>query len=335
MTQEESQEVTQEASQEATYEREFLISPGPHLWKGLSVSRIMYLVVYALLFPAGAGIYFFGYRALSVMGVSIGVAILTEYLCKRLRGKPFVMDGSAVVTGLLLALVLPPMETTYLWMVALGSIFAIAIVKEAFGGLGHNIFNPALAARAAMSVSFPMQMTAWVRPMGFGADAVTSATPLSGTSIWQPFDPSVYQAMFLGDIAGSIGETSALLILIGGAFLLGRGIINWRIPAIYIGIVALMALGFGEDPLFHILSGGLMIGAFFMATDYVTSPLTNRGKIIFSVALGVLTMIIRHFAGMPEGVCYSILFMNALTPLIDRYTKVRPYGLQKKVASAG
>ncbi|HEY55820.1 MAG TPA: RnfABCDGE type electron transport complex subunit D [Dehalococcoidia bacterium] len=306
------------------------MSPGPHLWKGLSVSRIMYLVVYALLLPAGAGVYFFGQRALSVMGVSIGAAILTEYICKKMRGQPFIMDGSAIVTGLLLALVLPP--TLPLWMVAIGSVFAIAIVKEAFGGLGHNIFNPALAARAFMSVSFPMEMTTWVKPMGFGADAVTCATPLSGTSMWQPFDPSVYRALFLGNTAGSIGETSALLILIGGAFLLACGIINWRIPAIYIGVVALIALGFGEDPLFHILAGGLMLGAFFMATDYVTSPLTNRGKIIFSVALGLLTMIIRRFAGMPEGVCYSILFMNAITPLIDRYTKLKPYGLVKKVA---
>ncbi len=332
MTQEDSQAATQEVAAEATHEKEFLISPGPHLWKGLSVSGIMYLVVYALLLPAGAGIYFFGYRALSVMGVSIGAAIITEYLCKKLRGQPFVMDGSAVVTGLLLALVLPP--TIHLWMVAVGSIFAIAIVKEAFGGLGHNIFNPALAARAFMSVSFPMQMTTWVRPMGFGADAITTATPLSDSFIWQAGKMSLYQAMFLGDTAGSIGETSALLILIGGAFLIGRGIINWRIPAIYIGMVALMALGFGEDPLFHILAGGLMLGAFFMATDYVTSPLTNRGKIIFGITLGVLTMIIRQFAGMPEGVCYSILFMNAITPLIDRYTKVRPYGLPKKVTSA-
>jgi electron transport complex protein RnfD len=332
VTQEESQEVTQEVTEEAAHEREFLISPGPHLWKGLSVSGIMYLVVYALLFPAGAGVYFFGHRALSVMGVSIGAAILTEYLCKRLRGKPFVMDGSTLVTGLLFALVLPP--TIPLWMAILGSIFAIAIVKEAFGGLGHNIFNPALAARAFMSVSFPMEMTSWVRPMGFGADAVTSATPLSEGFTWQAGNMSLHQAMFLGDTAGSIGETSALFILIGGAFLLARGIINWRIPAIYIGTVALMALGLGEDPLFHILAGGLMLGAFFMATDYVTSPLTNRGKIIFAVALGVLTMIIRRFAGMPEGVCYSILFMNAITPLIDRYTKLKPYGLQKKVASA-
>ena len=333
MSQESSQELTQEGSQKTAHERKFLISPGPHLWKGLSVSQIMYLVVLALLFPAGAGVYFFGYRALSVIGVSVGTAILTEYLCKKLRGQAFIMDGSAIVTGLLLALILPP--TISLWMVALGSIFAIAIVKEAFGGLGHNIFNPALAARAFMSVSFSIQMTAWVLPMGFGADAITTATPLSESFVWQADKIPLYQAMFLGNTAGSIGETSALFILIGGGFLLARGIINWRIPAIYIGMVALMALGFGEDPLFHILAGGLMLGAFFMATDYVTSPLTNHGKIVFSVALGVLTMLIRHFGGMPEGVCYSILFMNAITPLIDRFIKVRPYGLVKKVASAG
>jgi electron transport complex protein RnfD len=313
-------------------ERKFLVSPGPHLWGGLSVSKIMYLVVLALMFPTGAGIYFFGYRAISVIGVSVGTCLLTEYVCKKIRGQPFIMDWSAVVTGVLLGLILPP--TIPLWMVAIGAIFAIGIVKEAFGGLGHNIFNPALGARAFMSASFSVPMTTWVKPMGFAADAVTSATPLSGVSNWQQFDPSAYQAMFLGNTTGSLGETSALLILIGGVFLLARGIINWRIPAIYIGVVALMSLALGQDPIFHILAGGLMLGAFFMATDYVTSPLTNRGKIIFSVALGVLTVMIRQFGGMPEGVCYSILFMNAITPLIDRYTKVRPYGLVKGVESA-
>ena len=317
-----------------TQEREFLISPGPHLRGKLSVSTIMYLVVLALMFPAGAGIYFFGYRAISVIGVSVGACIATEYVVKKIRGRPFVMDWSAIVTGVLLGLILPP--TISLWMVAIGAIFAIAIVKEAFGGLGHNIFNPALGARAFMSASFSVPMTTWVKPMGFAADAVTSATPLSGVSGWQQFDPSAHQAMFFGNTAGTIGETSVLFILIGGGFLLARGIINWRIPAIYIGVVALISLAFGQDPLFHILAGGLMLGAFFMATDYVTSPLTNRGKIIFSVALGVLTVLIRQLGGMPEGVCYSILFMNAITPLIDRYTKVRPYGLViERAKSAG
>jgi electron transport complex protein RnfD len=305
-------------------ERKFLISPGPHLWQGRSVSKIMYRVVIALMFPTGAAIYFFGYR---VIGVSVATAVVTEYVAKRLRGRAFVMDGSAVVTGILLGLVLPP--TIPLWMVAIGSIFAIGIVKETFGGLGHNIFNPALGGRAFMTACFSVPMTTWVLPMGFGADAVTSATPLSGSSVWQAGDPSVYQALFLGNTAGSLGETSALFIIIGGIFLLAYGIINWRIPAIYIGMVALMAVALGQDPLFYILAGGLMLGAFFMATDYVTSPLTNKGKIIFSVGLGVLTVLIRHFGGMPEGVCFSILFMNALTPAIDRFTKTRPYGLQR------
>lgn len=313
--------------------RRFLISPSPHLWRGPSVSRIMYLVVLALMFPTGAAIYFFGYRALSVLGVSVGTALLTEYVCKKMRGHAFVMDGSAVVTGILLGLILPPMIP--LWMVAAGAAFAIGIAREIFGGLGHNIFNPALAARAFMSVSFSLPMTTWVEPTGFGADAVTSATPLSGVSGWQQFDPTAYQAMFLGNTAGSLGETSALAILIGGGLLLALGVMNWRIPALYVGMVALLALAFGQDPLFHILAGGLMLGAFFMATDYVTSPLTNRGKMIFGVSLGVLTMLIRHFGGMPEGVCYSILFMNAITPLIDRYAKERPYGLVERARSAG
>ena len=312
---------------------QLLVSPGPHLWKKLSVRKIMYLVVIALLFPTGAAIYFFGSNALSVIGVSVGVAVLTEYLCKKLRGRVFIMDGSTVVTGLLLALILPPLIP--LWMVALGAVFAIAIVKEAFGGLGHNIFNPALAARAFMSISFTLEMTNWVAPTGFAADAVTTATPLGESFIWTADRLSLYQAMFLGNTAGSLGETSALLILIGGIFLIGRGLINWRIPAVYIGMVALLSFAMGQDPLFHILAGGLMIGAFFMATDYVTSPLTNRGKIVFALALGVLTMLIRRFAGMPEGVCYSILFMNAMTPLIDRYIKIRPYGLVQRLEGVG
>jgi len=312
--------------------KKFLISPSPHLWRGPSVSKIMYLVVIALMFPSGAAVYFFGYRALSVLGVSVGAALLTECVCRRMRGHTFVMDGSALVTGILFGLILPP--TIPLWTVAVGAIFAIAIVKEAFGGLGYNIFNPALGARAFMSVSFSLPMTTWVEPTGFGVDAVTSATPLSGLSGWQ-LDPAAYQAMFLGNTAGSLGETSALAILIGGGLLLGLRVMNWRIPVIYVGVVSLLALAFGQDPLFHILAGGLMLGAFFMATDYVTSPLTNRGKMISGVFLGVLTMLIRHFGGMPEGVCYSILFMNAITPLIDRYTKERPYGLVERARSAG
>jgi len=309
-------------------EREFLISPGPHLWREFSVSKIMYLVVLALMFPTAAGVYFFGYHALSVIAVSVAVAVLTEYVVKKLRKRPFVMDGSAVVTGLLLALILPP--TIPLWMVAVGSIFSIAIVKEAFGGLGHNIFNPALGGRAFMTACFSVKMTTWVSPTGFGADAITTATPLNSNFIWEGDKLSLYKDLLLGNIGGSIGETSALLILVGGILLLALSIINWRVPVAYIGTVALLTFALGQDAILHILAGGLMLGAFFMATDYVTSPITARGRIIFGVGAGILTVVIRLFGGMPEGVCFSILLMNAITPLIDRYVKVRPYGLVKK-----
>jgi len=308
-------------------EREFLVSPGPHLWRGRSVSKIMYIVVLALMFPTAAGVYFFGYHALMVIVVSVAVAVLTEYATKKLRKRAFVMDGSAVITGLLLALILPP--TIPLWMVAVGSVFSIAIVKEAFGGLGHNIFNPALGGRVFMTACFSAEMTTWVLPMGFSADAVTSATPLSEGFVWQ------YKELFLGNTGGSIGETSALLILVGGILLLALGIINWRIPVAYIGTVALLTFAIGRDAIFHVLAGGLMLGAFFMATDYVTSPLTHKGRIIFGIGAGILTVVIRLFGGLPEGVCFSILFMNAVTPLIDRYVKVRPYGLVKKVKGEG
>jgi len=314
-------------------EREFLISPGPHLRGKLSVSKIMYYVVLALLLPTGAAVYFFGYHALLVIAVSVAAAVLTEYGVKKLRKRAFVMDGSAVVTGLLLALILPP--TIPLWMVAVGSVFSIAIVKEAFGGLGYNIFNPALGGRAFMTACFSVKMTTWVSPTGFGADAVTTATPLSSSFVWEGDKLSLYRELFLGNIGGSIGETSALLILVGGILLLALGIISWRIPVAYIGTVALLTLALGQDAIFHVLAGGLMLGAFFMATDYVTSPITNKGRIIFGIGAGILTVVIRRFGGLPEGVCYSILFMNAVTPLIDRYVKVRPYGLVKKVESEG
>jgi len=311
----------------------FSLSPGPHLWKGRSVKTIMYYVAFALLLPTIAGIYFFGYHALLVVIVSVVAALLTEYGVKKLRNKPFVMDGSTIVTGLLLALTLPP--TIPLWMVAVGSIFAIAIVKEAFGGLGHNIFNPALGGRAFLAACFALKMTTWVAPMGFNADAVTTATPLNSSFIWAGTKLALYRDLLLGNVGGSIGETSALLILAGGILLLVLGIINWRIPVAYIGTVALFSLILGQDALFHILAGGLMLGAFFMATDYVTSPITNKGRIIFGIGAGILTVIIRQFGGLPEGVTYAILFMNAVTPLIDRYIKIRPYGMVKKVESEG
>lgn len=305
-------------------ERKFLVSRVSRLWRWLSVSRTMYIVLFALLLPTGASVYFFGYYALKVVAVSIATAVLTEYASKKLRRRAFVMDGSAIITGLLLALTLPP--TIPLWMVALGSFFAIAIVKEAFGGLGHNIFNPALGGRAFLQLSFPMEMTKWVFPAGFTTDAVTIASPL----IWRFDKLPFYWKLLIGNTSGSLGETSTLLILLGGILLIAIRVIDWRIPLAYIGTVAILSLSLGQDAVFHLLSGGLMLGAFFMATDYVTSPLTHRGRLIFGFGAGILTITIRLYGGLPEGVCFAILFMNALVPLIDSYVTVKPYGFKKR-----
>lgn len=309
-----------------------LISHAPHIWRGFSTSKIMYIVVAALLFPTAAGIYFFGYYAIYIILASIITAVLTEFVIKKLRKKRFIMDGSAVITGLLFALILPPRLP--LWMVVIGTFFSIAVAKEAFGGLGYNIFNPALAGRAFLSVCFPKEMTTWVLPPHFNYDAVTGATPLSESFIYPPDKLSLYKDLFFGNIGGSLGETSVMLILIGAAVLFAFRIIDWRIPTFYIGTVALGSLLIGKDVLFQILAGGLMIGAFFMATDYVTSPVTGNGRIIFGVGLGVLTVLIRNFSNMPEGVCFSILIMNAFTPLIDKYVRIKPFGFQKKKKNA-
>lgn len=309
-----------------------LISHAPHIWRGFSTSKIMYIVVAALLFPTTAGIYFFGYYAIYIILASIITAVLTEFVIKKLRKKRFIMDGSAVITGLLFALILPPRLP--LWMVVLGVFFSIAVAKEAFGGLGYNIFNPALAGRAFLSVCFPKEMTTWVLPPHFNYDAVTGATPLAENFVPQADKLASYKNLFFGNIGGSLGETSAMLILIGAAVLFAFRIIDWRIPTFYIGTVALGSLLIGKDVLFQILAGGLMIGAFFMATDYVTSPVTGNGRIIFGVGLGVLTVLIRNFSNMPEGVCFSILIMNAFTPLIDKYLRIKPFGFQKKKKNA-
>lgn len=310
----------------------FQVSPGPHIWRGLSVNKIMYLVLLALIFPTGAAIYFYGARAVYIIFTSTVVAIITEYLVKKLRGKPFIMDGSAAITGLLLALTLPP--TVELWMVALGSIFAIAIVKEAFGGLGHNIFNPALGGRALLAASFPTSMTTWLLPLSI--DGLTAATPLSENFVWSwrlAARLALYKDMFLGYRAGSIGETSAMLIIVGGVLLLLLRIIDWRIPLTYLGTVFALTLATGNDPIFHLMAGGLLLGAFFMATDYVTAPITPKGQIVFGVGCGIVTVFIRLAGGLPEGVCYSILLMNSVAPLIDRILKPRPLGLEKKARS--
>jgi electron transport complex protein RnfD len=299
-----------------------LVSPSPHLKDRVSVRRIMFTVVLALMPATACGVYLFGLHALWVILVSVLSALVSEFLGYRAMGKRFTMDGSAVITGLLLALCLPP--TVPLWMPAVGSSFAILVGKCAFGGLGQNLFNPALVGRAFLTLSWPSLMTRWVSPL----EGVSTATPLgtwkSGggyTSTWD---------LFLGNVAGCIGETSALAILLGGILLIALRYIDWRTPLSYIGTVGLLMLLLGEDPLFHMLAGGLFLGAFFMATDYVTTPLTGRGRVIFGVGAGLLVVVIRMYGGMPEGVTYSILIMNAFTPLIDRYTRPRVYGTVRR-----
>jgi len=314
-----------------TDHKQLTLSPAPHLRGTTSISRDMYLVVLALLFPALGAVYFFGLYVLLMLGVGVISCVLTEYVAKKMRRKPFYMDGSAVITGLLLVMVLPPRAP--LWVVVIGSVFAIGIAKEAFGGLGCNIFNPALAGRAFVSVSFAGVLGRWILPTtSWMADAVTGATPLSEGFTTALTKPELYKALFLGNVGGSVGETSALLILIGGAILLAFGIIKWHIPVFYIATVFVLSWIMGQDPVFHILAGGLMLGAFFMATDYVTGPLTTRGRIIFAVGAGVLVVLIRLLGSMPEGVAYSILVMNAFTPLIDRYARPRPLGVPRRKA---
>ena len=318
-------------------ETEVVVSASPHLRAGLSAGRIMWLVVAALIPMAATGVYYFGGHALLIILVSTVTAICTEAITRLLLKRPVTIgDGSAAVTGLLLALTLPP--TVPLWIPAVGAAFAIVLGKQIYGGLGHNPFNPALLGRAFLGASWPTLMTRWVWPadslgwatdsmaaaLGISVDAVSGATPLG---LWADGITKIpYLQLYLGNIAGSLGETSALAILLGGLFLLVYKIIDWRIPVGYLGTVALLAFLLGEDPLFQLLAGGLLFGAFFMATDYVTTPVTRRGRLIFGVGCGLLTILIRKFGGPPEGVCYSILLMNLTTPLLDRWTVPRRFG---------
>lgn len=286
-------------------------------------------VLIALIPATICGVYFFGLSALVTILVSIAAAIGTEAFVQFLMKKKItVSDGSAAVTGLLLALTLPPLNPGDFYMPLLGSVFAIAIVKQCFGGLGYNFVNPALAARAFLMVSWPIAMTtSWIIP-----DAVSTATPLAVLDPEVGGNLSPYVNLFLGNVGGSIGETSALALLIGAAYLLARNVINWRIPAVYIGVVALFTWAGGPkglftgDALYHVLAGGLMLGAFYMATDYTTSPMTNKGRVIFAAGCGILTSVIRLWGGYPEGVCYAILIMNLAVPLIDRKFRPRVFG---------
>lgn len=309
----------------------------PHLHSRESVPRIMWTVV-ACLIPAGAaGVYLFGMPALRTIAWAAVAAVACEWIIQKLTKKKItVTDGSAIMTGLLLAYNLP--ADVPFWIPVLGSIFAVAIAKHAFGGLGQNIFNPALVGRAFLVASWPKYLTVFTKP---GYDAVTSATPLAMLKEGRLAEQIPYLDLFLGRRAGCIGEVCIVALAAGALFLLIRGYISWHIPASFIATVGIFTYIFGPkgfftgDWLFHILSGGLILGAFFMATDYVTSPLTARGHLIFGVGCGILTSVIRLWGGYPEGVSYAILMMNAATPLIDRFTKPRIYGTAKRKKATG
>ena len=304
----------------------FNISSSPHIRSKVTTGNIMLMVIIALLPATAFGIVNFGLSALLVILVTVASSVLTEYLYQKLmHRKVTISDFSAVVTGLLLALNMPP--TAPWWMCVLGSVFAILVVKQVFGGLGQNFMNPALGARCFLLISFTGRMTTFVY------DGVTGATPLALLKAGEKVN--VFD-MFLGNIGGCIGETSALLLLIGFVYLLIRKVVNLRIPVAFIGTVAVVTFLFpmGNDRITwmaaQLLSGGLMLGAMFMATDYVTSPVTKLGQVCFGIGCGLITVIIRYFGGYPEGVSYAILIMNCCVVLFDRIGRPKKFGAPKK-----
>ncbi|PID27059.1 MAG: Na+-transporting NADH:ubiquinone oxidoreductase subunit D [Candidatus Cloacimonadota bacterium] len=346
-------------------DKKLVVSANPHLRNTDSIAKVMHTVNIALLPAIFMSAYYFGFRAILVILVSVLSAVVTEALIQKFRKKPItVSDGSAILTGILLAFNVPPQIP--LWIVALGSFFAIGIVKQAFGGVGFNILNPALAGRAFLLASWPVQMTTtWssaggrfaskasekAMEIGGAFDALTQATPLNvmksvnkiisespegsakaaqAVEIMSGLKDS-YLDLLTGNVAGCIGETSAIALLIGASILFYKGYITWRIPTAYILTVIILALIIpGQDPILHLLSGGLILGAFFMATDMVTSPVTPSGMIYFGIGCGIFTVLIRVWGGYPEGVSYSILLMNVVSPLIDRYTTPKKFGFIKK-----
>ncbi|MDP2166969.1 MAG: RnfABCDGE type electron transport complex subunit D [Thermodesulfovibrionales bacterium] len=333
-------------------EHELIVSVSPHVRSEESVSRIMWTVNISLLPALIAGIYFFGPKAAYVTAISIISAVMSEWGVQKMTGRRSAIgDGSAVLTGLLLGMNLPATAPFYIPII--GSLVAIAVTKQLFGGLGFNVFNPALIGRAFVLITWPRAMTTWMEPTAafVGLDAKTTATPLGLLKeeglhkLLEVFGSkaSLYTELFLGHRAGSLGETSAIALLIGAAFLLYKRYITWHIPLTFLGTVAVVAWVFGGktpetgkfllfagDPILHLLSGGLILGAFFMATDYVTVPSVRAGQILFGVGCGLITMLIRLKGGYPEGVMFAILLMNCFTPIIDRNLKTKLFGKKKE-----
>jgi Na+-translocating ferredoxin:NAD+ oxidoreductase subunit D len=325
-----------------------LVSVSPHLKTETTVAQIMWTVVACLMPPLVLSVFAFGFQTLIITAVSVVSCVAVEAVSQKLLKRPVtVKDGSAVITGILLAYVIPP--GVPLWMPFFGAVMAIFVTKIIMGGLGHNIFNPALIGRAFLVATYPVAMTtAWLTPirdgsifrhMDSGVDAVSSATPLyvlkhyGMAGVLEQFGSraSMYTDFFIGMMPGCIGETSALLLVLGGLYLIYKGYINWHIPVSIIVTTGVLTWIFGGerlfsgDPLIAVLSGGLMLGAFFMATDYVTSPNRRAGQIVFGIGIGALTVLIRLKGGYPEGVCYAILLMNPLTPAIDQFFKSKRF----------
>lgn len=315
-----------------------LVSPSPHLHAKTSTASLMRDVVIALVPATVVSVLFYGWTELLILGVSVASCVLLEYLItKYLLDRPCtVCDWSAVVTGVLLALNLP--ATTPWWVVFIGAVVAIGVAKMTFGGLGQNLFNPAIAGRVFLLISFPTYMTDWTRPQGFISgcvDAVSGATPLGmvkegGISAIEGMD---YADMLFLNIGGSAGELSAIAILAGFVYLLARKVIKPYITLSILGTVAVISGIFWAvnpaeftDPLFNLLTGGLLLGSVFMATDYVTSPMSNWGGVIFGVGIGLITMLIRYFGAYPEGVSFAILIMNSVVPLINKWCHSKKYG---------
>ena len=304
------------------------VASSPHIRGNFRTNRIMLDVVIALLPALAVGIWRFGVQALLVAVVSIAAAVAAEWLYAKItRTRNTVVDGSAVVTGLLLAMTLP--ATVPLWQVVIGAAFSILVIKALCGGLGQNVFNPALSGRALLMLVFPVSVTRFVN-----VDGVSSATPLHHMVMPALPEESILD-MFLGNCPGSIGEISALALLVGGAYLIWRKVISIRIPAAYLGTLAVLTLVFAkagnpvEWMMYNLFSGGVMLGAIFMATDYATSPVTPKGQVLFGIGCGALTVLFRYFGIYPEGVTYAILLMNAFVWVIDRYTAPRRFGVKK------
>ncbi|KAB1505558.1 MULTISPECIES: RnfABCDGE type electron transport complex subunit D [Butyricimonas] len=321
----------------------FTISPSPHVHGGDSIEKNMYGVLIALVPTFIFSIVFFGLGAILVTLTSVVACLVFEYVIQKylMKQRPTIWDGSAIITGVLLAFNLP--SSLPLWIVVIGALVAIGIGKMSFGGLGNNIFNPALVGRVFLLISFPVQMTTWPVPNGFAtADAVTGATPLAlvkeavknGQAVGDALSSAGFSTgnLILGNIGGSLGEVAAIGLLLGFAYMLIRKIISWHIPVaifatviVFSGILNLADPAQFAGPVFHLFTGGLMLGAIFMATDYVTSPMTHKGMLIYGVGIGLLTVIIRVFGAYPEGMSFAILIMNGFTPLINRYCKPRRF----------